>query len=62
MTRTRGPHGALIIIDMVNALDFPEGPRLVRQANRAAARYMHFIHDARSCISTSSRDPHAQHP
>lgn len=38
MARARKPHSALIIIDMINALDFPEGPRLLRQAIPAARR------------------------
>jgi nicotinamidase-related amidase len=37
MPRPR-PRSALLIIDMVNALDFPEGPRLLRQALPAARR------------------------
>lgn len=38
MARTRKPHSALVIIDMINALDFPEGPRLLRQAIPVAGR------------------------
>ena len=38
MPRSRKPHSALIIIDMINALDFPEGPRLLRQAIPVASR------------------------
>jgi nicotinamidase-related amidase len=37
MSRTR-TRSALLIIDMINALDFPEGPRLLRQALPAARR------------------------
>jgi nicotinamidase-related amidase len=38
MARTRKPTRALIVIDMINALDFPEGARLLRQAVPAATR------------------------
>ena len=38
MARGRKPHSALIIIDMINALDFPEGRRLLRQAVPVAVR------------------------
>ena len=38
MAKTRKPTRALIIIDMINALDFPEGARLLRQALPAAVR------------------------
>ena len=38
MARTRKPTRALIIIDMINALDFPEGARLLKQALPAATR------------------------
>lgn len=38
MAPSRKPHSALIIIDMINALDFPEGRRLLRQAIPAATR------------------------
>ena len=37
MPRSR-PRTALLIIDMVNALDFPEGPRLLKHALPAARR------------------------
>jgi hypothetical protein len=29
MARARKPHSALVIIDMINALDFPEDPQLL---------------------------------
>jgi nicotinamidase-related amidase len=35
---TPAQHSALLVIDMVNALDFPEGPRLLRQALPVARR------------------------
>lgn len=38
MPRRSKPTSALVIIDMINALDFPEGPRLLRQAVPAAGR------------------------
>ena len=38
MGRTPTPRSALVIIDMINALDFPEGPQLLRQAQPAARR------------------------
>jgi len=38
MPRRPRPHSALLIIDMINALDFPEGPRLLRHALPAARR------------------------
>lgn len=38
MARGRKPHSALIIIDMINTLDFPEGQRLLRQAISVAGR------------------------
>ena len=38
MAKRRKPTRALVIIDMINALDFSEGARLLRQAMPAAAR------------------------
>ena len=38
MARARKPHSALVIIDMINALDFPQGARLLRQAVPVAGR------------------------
>lgn len=38
MSRRRTPRSALLIIDMINGLDFPEGPRLLRQAVPVASR------------------------
>jgi nicotinamidase-related amidase len=38
MAKTRKPTRALVIIDMINALDFPEGARLLKQALPVAAR------------------------
>jgi nicotinamidase-related amidase len=38
MARARKPTRALIIIDMINALDFPEGSRLLKQALPVAIR------------------------
>jgi nicotinamidase-related amidase len=38
VARARKPHSALVIIDMINALDFPQGARLLRQAVPVAGR------------------------
>jgi nicotinamidase-related amidase len=38
VARARKPHTALVIIDMINALDFPQGARLLRQAVPVAGR------------------------
>lgn len=38
MARKPATRSALVIIDMINALDFPEGPRLLRHALPAARR------------------------
>lgn len=38
MARQRSPGSALLVIDMINALDFPEGARLLRQAAPVAPR------------------------